>query len=83
VGIREFRADLSRWIKRVEAGEEVVVTDRGNPVARVVPATGQSKLDQLIAAGRVRPARRPWRGPLPKPIKATGTVSDLAKEQQR
>jgi prevent-host-death family protein len=83
VGIRELRADLSRWIKRVQEGEEVVVTDRGRPVAHIGPSTGHRKLDQLIAEGRATPARRPWTGPPPKPIKTKGTVSDLIKEQRR
>jgi prevent-host-death family protein len=39
VGIRQLRAALSRWVKRVRAGEEVVVTDRGTAVARL----GQSR----------------------------------------
>jgi prevent-host-death family protein len=83
VGIRELRADLSRWIRRVQAGEELVVTDRGKPVARIVPAAGHRKLDQLIAEGRASPAPRPWTGPPPKPIETQGTVSDLVKEQRR
>ena len=83
VGIRALRADLSRWLKRVEAGEEITVTDRGRPVAKITPANGRSKLDELIAAGIVEPAPKPWRGPLPPPIKTNGPVSDLVKEQRR
>lgn len=82
VGIRELRADLSRFVKRVRQGEEIVVTDRGKAVARLVPV-GERKLDRLIAAGLVTPAPRPWTGPPPKPIKARGTVSDLVAEQRR
>lgn len=83
MGIRELRADLSRFVKRVRAGEEILVTDRGKPVARLVPASGESKLDRLVAAGLVTPARRPQTGQLPKRIKAKGTVSDLVAEQRR
>jgi prevent-host-death family protein len=83
VGIRELRAHLSRYIKRVQAGEEILVTDRGQPVARITPANRRSKLEELIAAGIVEPAPKPWRGPLPKPIKTKGTVSDLVREQRR
>ncbi|HEU0337476.1 MAG TPA: type II toxin-antitoxin system prevent-host-death family antitoxin [Gaiellaceae bacterium] len=83
VGIRELRAELSRWLKRVEAGEELTVTDRGRPVARITPTDRRSKLDELIAAGIVEPAPQPWRGPLPAPIKTKGTVSDLVREQRR
>lgn len=80
VGIRELRADLSRWLKRVEAGEELVVTDRGRPIARITATNGRSKLDALIAAGLVTPAKRPVRDKLPPPIKARGTVSDLVRD---
>ena len=83
VGIRELRADLSRWIKRVQAGENVLVTDRGKPVARIVPANGRSRLDELIAAGVVKPAPSNMRRPLPPPIKAKGSVSELVMEDRR
>ena len=83
VGIRELRADLSRWVKRVRAGEEIVVTDRGKPVARLLPMDGQRKIDRLIAAGLVSPAPKPWHGSPPRPVKAKGLVSDLVAEQRR
>lgn len=83
VGIRELRADLSRYLKRVREGEEIVVTDRGTPIARISPANGRSKLDELIAAGIVTPAPRKVPRPLPKPIKIKGGISDLIDEQRR
>jgi prevent-host-death family protein len=83
VGIRELRADLSRWIKRVREGETLVVTDRGEPVARIVPANGRSKLDELIAAGLARPPLRKTRRPLPPLIKAKGSVSELLIDDRR
>jgi prevent-host-death family protein len=83
VGIRELRADLSRWVKRVQDGEEVVVTDRGRPVARLVPVDGERKIDRLIREGLVIPAPRPWRGPLPEPIEGAGPLSDLVLDDRR
>lgn len=59
VGIRELRAGLSRWLQRAAAGEEIVVTDRGRPLARVTGLDGRSTLERLIAEGRVTPAPRP------------------------
>jgi prevent-host-death family protein len=38
VGVRELRQNLSRYLDRVKAGEDLVVTERGRPVARLVPA---------------------------------------------
>ncbi|MGH2988058.1 MAG: type II toxin-antitoxin system Phd/YefM family antitoxin [Solirubrobacterales bacterium] len=38
VGIRELRQHLSRYIERVKEGEDLVVTERGREVARLVPS---------------------------------------------
>jgi prevent-host-death family protein len=82
VGIRELRAHLSRYIDQVRDGEDIVVTDRGVPVARVVPMNGERKIDRLIAAGLVEPAPRQVPRPLPRPIKIEGGISDLVDEQR-
>jgi prevent-host-death family protein len=60
VGIRELKDNLSRYIRRVEAGERVVVTAHGRMVAELVPPTAGnrgriSQFDQLIAAGVITP----------------------------
>jgi prevent-host-death family protein len=83
VGIRELRADLSRWVRRVREGEEVVVTDRGKAVARLVPVDGERKIDRLIREGLVIPAPRPRRGPLPKLIEGAGPLSDIVLDDRR
>jgi prevent-host-death family protein len=67
VGIRQLRANLRAYLDRVQAGEEVVITDRGTRIGRIV---GPSKLDQLVNEGIVTPAKRPK-----KPIR----VKDLIK----
>jgi prevent-host-death family protein len=82
VGIRELRNHLSRYLDRVRDGDEVVVTDRGRAIARVVPAGGERVLDRLIAEGIVTPARQPKRQAA-RPINTKGTVSDLVGEQRR
>jgi prevent-host-death family protein len=58
VGVRQLRDHLSRYLEHVEGGSEVVVTDRGRPIARIVPV-GETPLDRLAAAGLVRPPLRP------------------------
>lgn len=83
VGIRQLRADLSRFVKRVRSGEQIVVTDRGKPVARLVPVEGERTIDRLIREGLVTPAPNPWRGPLPKPIEGAGPLSDLVRDERR
>jgi prevent-host-death family protein len=83
VGVRELKNSLSAFLDRVKSGEEVVVTDRGKPVARLVPIDRSTeRLNQLIAAGLVTPPRRPKTKARPS-IKANGTVSDLIADQRR
>jgi prevent-host-death family protein len=82
VGVRELRDHLSRYLDRVRDGDEVVVTDRGRAIARVVPIGAERVLDQLIAEGVVTPARQQKRQAA-EPMKTKGTVSDLVEEQRR
>jgi len=68
IGIRELKANLSRTLRSVSAGETVRVTTRGQVVAEIVPADGSrraGRLEALIADGRVSaPLRdRPRRAP--------------------
>jgi prevent-host-death family protein len=83
VGIRELRDNLSRYLERVRSGDELVVTDRGAAVARVVPIDGGRLIDHLVAEGKVKRAPRRDRAPLPERVVGTGTVSDLIDHQRR
>lgn len=71
IGIRDLRQDLSGQIKRAAAGETIVVTVDGEPKARLVPlesASDPRTMEELIAAGRVIPARRRGqKAPVPPP----------------
>ncbi|MDQ3962651.1 MAG: type II toxin-antitoxin system prevent-host-death family antitoxin [Actinomycetota bacterium] len=83
VGVRELRDNLSRWIGRAKRGQEIVITDRGKPVARLTKVDESPALDRLIARGLVTPARRPKTKIQRKDlIKTRGSVSDLVKEQR-
>jgi len=58
--IASLKASLGEFLAGVKAGEEVVVTDRGRPVARIVPYDpGGDVLDGLVRTGRVRRSRSP------------------------
>jgi prevent-host-death family protein len=83
VGVRDLRDNLSRHLDRVRRGEEIVVTDRGRAIARVLPMSSERALDRLIADGLVTPASPP-KSPRPtRRVKGTGTVSDLVADQRR
>jgi prevent-host-death family protein len=69
LGIRELRADLAAMVRRAGAGERIVVTVDGAPVAQLAPLapTGPATLADLVAAGAVRAPRRRDRPPAPEP----------------
>lgn len=52
IGIRDLRQQASRYLRDVERGETIEVTDRGRPVARLVPVPHAAGLDALAASGR-------------------------------
>jgi prevent-host-death family protein len=55
VGIRELRQDLSRYLRRVRAGERLVVTEHGRPLAVIAPWADETDvLDRLVASGKAR-----------------------------
>ncbi|GAC1331007.1 MAG: hypothetical protein NVSMB13_19240 [Mycobacteriales bacterium] len=59
IGVRELRQHASRYLARVAAGEHLEVTDRGRPVALLVPVGAVSSWEGLLDAGRVRRAIAP------------------------
>ncbi|MGI8879620.1 MAG: type II toxin-antitoxin system Phd/YefM family antitoxin [Jatrophihabitans sp.] len=54
IGVRELRQHASRWLARVAAGESFEITERGRPIASLVPVAG-SDWDRLVSAGAVAP----------------------------
>jgi prevent-host-death family protein len=83
VGVRDLKNNLSRYLDRVQQGEEVIVTDRGRPVALLSALESTDRLAELIAAGVVRPAKRRTRARPARRITSKGSVSDLVAEQRR
>lgn len=85
VPITELRAHLSDWLEQARSGEEIIVTDRGVPVARLMGLDTSSILERLTLEGVLsRPvgsekikARGRWRPT------ATSSVADLVSEQRR
>ena len=57
VRIRELKANLSKYVRRAARGEQIIVTDRGKPVAKLV-GLGTSMLERGIAEGWIRPPAR-------------------------
>jgi len=56
VGVRELRQQASKYLRQVEAGETIEVTDRDRPVALIVPVPSAGAIERLAAGGRLRAA---------------------------
>ena len=83
VGIRELRQNLSRYVRRVEAGKRLVVTERGRPVAVLSPwAEGDDPFERLVREGRATRGRGDPLAvrPIAAPMSDAGT---RALEEQR
>lgn len=66
--MRELRQNLSVYLARVIAGERLEVTERGNPVAMLIPIRpGATLVERLVAEGRAIPASRAPGGPAELP----------------
>ena len=56
-GVTELKASLSEALARVKAGEEILVTEHGRPIAKIVPlpsAMPEAATDELVRAGILR-----------------------------
>lgn len=86
VGVRELKNQLSRYLKRVQEGEEIVVTDHGRSVAKIVPATNSALrrgLELLLREGAVRWAGRKPRGASRRPVMRGSSLADMVIEDRR
>jgi prevent-host-death family protein len=85
VPVTELRAHLSEWLDRVRSGDEVVVTDRGIPVARLLGLSATATLQRLAAdgvIGRDVSVPRPTAAGSPRPS-ARRPMSDIVSDQRR
>jgi prevent-host-death family protein len=87
VGLREANQQFSRIMKAVRGGKEVLLTERGRPLAVVRPIRSGDETDSIIqrleTAGFLRPASR--RGTLPPwgPRSVRGVpVSQTVREER-
>jgi prevent-host-death family protein len=85
VAITELRANLSLWLDEARSGHEIVITDRGVPVARLLGLTTTATLERLTADGAIsRPAsaQRPTATGRPRP-RPRRSLSDVVSDDRR
>ena len=87
VGLREANQRFSHLVKAVKAGEEIVLTERGKPVAIMrklpEPTRGEAGIRRLEAAGLLRPAARPTPMPPWTPRRMRGVPLSRTIREER
>lgn len=83
--MRELRQHASRYLARVAEGETMEVTDRGRPVARLVPLSGNS-WDDLLASGQVLPPEDPTDvaadSPVDYGVAASASLAEMREDER-
>lgn len=91
IGIRQLKAELSKQLRRVEAGETLHVTDRGRVIATIQPVEQPADeppalaiIRKMVAEGKVTwSGRKPAGSVRPARLRGTATVSDAVIEDRR
>lgn len=74
----ELNQQTARVLARVAAGERIVVTDRGRPVAQIAPPEA-TRWDELVGDGTVTAPTA--RGPLPfEPVESDRSTAEVLDE---
>ena len=90
VSVTELKARLSAFLAIIRKGDEVLVTDRGRPIARLAPVTGarsaEGRREELLRTGRMRAprARLPkdfWDRKRPEDLKGRALAALLAERE--
>jgi len=88
VGLKTLKNKLSEYVRRAASGETIVITDRGRPIAEIVPPKPkpESVIERGIREGWIRPAvRGPDWPPKGKPVAGLTfeqLMADLAKDRE-
>ena len=83
IGIRELRQNASTWLERVQQGESFEITNRGRPVALLVPPP-RDLIEEMIATGRMTRARGDFLslGPPLPPKPGVPLPSEILEEER-
>ena len=74
VGIYEAKSKLSQLVEKAEAGEEVILTRRGRPVAKIVNVAPAAKRDRASLLREIRALARRVR--IPRRISVRDIVAE-------
>ncbi len=88
VGIRDAKIHLSRYLKLVQKGEEVIITDYGRPVGKIVPMASRDlalreRIDRLVEQEIIEPLSGERLATIPPPIPVPKGVAQRMLQEDR
>lgn len=89
IGIRDAKINLSKLLKEVQKGAEVIITDRDKPVGRIVPVSVEENLplaERIASLEReclIQPAKKKKVKNLPPPLPLPGELARKMLEEDR
>lgn len=81
VGVRELKSKLSEYLNRAASGESITVTDRGQPVARLVGLNELSAVERGIEQGWIEAPRRTRLDPVEGALAKTSVLAALEEDR--
>ena len=82
--IAKLKATLSEYIDRVKSGEVILITDRGKPVAKIMPIgkgiTNNAERNRLTRLGIIRPGKGSISKKLLDDLPKTGLPQEIIKD---
>jgi prevent-host-death family protein len=86
VGVKQLRDNLTRYLRRARGGEQVVITDRGEPIAELIalpPPAAAARAWELVRQGRAHWTGGKPRGVVKRARPRRGLVSQAVLEDRR
>ena len=88
-GIKDLKNNLSRYLSLVKKGEDVLITERGKVIARIIQEEPENEswrkaLNHLMVKGLLTLPSRKIDRDIPAPVEVPGKpVSEMAVEDRR
>ena len=88
VGIRDAKINLSKYLKMVRKGTEIIITDRGKPVGKIVPIKSAElpladRIKRLEAQGLLKSPNQKQLRKIPPPIPLPNRLAQVYLQQDR
>jgi prevent-host-death family protein len=86
IGIRDAKINLSKYLRLVKNGQEVVLTERGRPIGKITPIDKtelslDDRIKRLEKSGEIEPEKQSMKIPPPIPIRGKNAQEYLQEDR--